>query len=212
MKTDERQFGLEALLDDAREINLRRKLDAEHAHLPATMAEGIPYFRAMIDRHHAATLAADLDQIIALRKEARRLALKLNGFNAGTHANDDSPGYVLERACAAVPGEVPLWGQTGSFVIEAAGCRVLIEQRGMLGLLCGHSHELGFDAHAVDLDRPFVSPTGYRSWISGTHSLIADATPDVIAKLCIESYVAKEMKGRLVAIEPKWQPGKVAAA
>lgn len=36
---------------------------------------------------------------------------KLNGgTNFGCMADDEAAGHVIERHCAAVPGEVPLWG------------------------------------------------------------------------------------------------------
>jgi hypothetical protein len=38
----------------------RQKEDARTAHLPGTMDEAIPYYRTLIDRHHAATLVSDL--------------------------------------------------------------------------------------------------------------------------------------------------------
>jgi hypothetical protein len=84
-------------------------------------------------------------------------------MNGGTHfgsmADDDAPGRVIERHCAAVPGEVPLWGQRGQFLVERGNVRALVEyEAGFGGPLGAH-----FQFHALDLDKPFISETGYRS-------------------------------------------------
>jgi hypothetical protein len=46
------------------------------AHLPSKMEEAVPYFRQLIDRHHAAMLVGDVDGVLKLRPEARDLARK----------------------------------------------------------------------------------------------------------------------------------------
>jgi N6-adenosine-specific RNA methylase IME4 len=61
----------------------------------------------------------------------------------------------LAGVTAAADGAVPLLGQAGRFLIEVEGCRI--------DLHCGGLFGLGFGAHVVDLDRPFISETGYRS-------------------------------------------------
>jgi hypothetical protein len=43
------------------------------------MDEGIPYYRKLIERHHEAMLAADVEKTMAIRGEAQDLAVKLNG-------------------------------------------------------------------------------------------------------------------------------------
>jgi hypothetical protein len=64
------QLGFGDLLADADEANTQRKFDRATAHLPGTMAEALPFYRAMIDRHHhAAMLAADVEQAMAIRKD-----------------------------------------------------------------------------------------------------------------------------------------------
>ena len=61
---------------------------------------------------------------------------------------------------------MPLWVQQGSFVVTVAGTRVRVETGGLFGIGCGSGFWPGFVAHAVELDRPFISETGYRSFIS----------------------------------------------
>lgn len=85
---------------------------------------------------------------------------KLNGgTNFGCMANDEAAGRVIERHCAAVPGEMPLWGQRGQFLVMAGDVRALVEYKPG----CGGPLNAHFQFHAVDLDRPFISETGYRS-------------------------------------------------
>jgi hypothetical protein len=76
---------------------------------------------------------------------------KLNGgTNFGCMADDEAAGRVIERHCAAVPGEVPLWGQRGQFLAVAGDVRALVEyEAGYGGPLWAH-----FQFHAIDLDRP----------------------------------------------------------
>ena len=75
----------------------------------------------------------------------------------------------------APDGEVPIWGQPGRFLVTVEGMRVLVDYRGLegresLGTNYGLSHSFG--AHIVDVLRPFLSNTGYRSFIPGCdHSL-----------------------------------------
>src|SRR5579862_3357948 len=91
--------------------------EQETAHLPATMEEAIPYYRKLIERHNEAMLAGDVEKTMAIREEAGELAYKVNGGDAGIKGGPDAPAYVLERATAAAPGTIPMWGQTGDFTI-----------------------------------------------------------------------------------------------
>lgn len=159
------QLGFDAVLAEAETENRARIFERETGHLPDTMEEALPFYRDLIRQHHCAMLAADVDEAMDLREEARKLALRLNAGEPGIIAGDDAPGCVLERETAASPGTVPLWGQTGAFVINVAGMRVHIEQDGIFGIGCGFSLWPGFSTHAVELEKPFLSPTGYRSFL-----------------------------------------------
>lgn len=76
------QLGLDALLAGAERDNVNQQKARECAHLPGTMTEAIPFYRALIDRHHAAMLAGDAATAMALREEAHRLA-EVEQFRAG---------------------------------------------------------------------------------------------------------------------------------
>jgi len=200
---DHGQLGFEALLCAAESENRTRKYERETAHLPGTMEEGIPFYRLLIRQHHAAMFAADVQATIALRKEANLLARRLNGGEPGILAGEDAPGCVLARQSAAARGAVPLWGQEGAFVLDMSGMRVRVEMEGMFGIGSSFGFWLGFDVHAVDFDRSFLSETGYRSFVGLRADPVAGFTPDAFARKVIETYVSRELKGRLRAIEPR---------
>lgn len=205
MRQDQGQLGFDGLLAAAAEENRKREVERETAHLPGTMAEAIPFYRLLIRQHHAAMLAADVETAMHLREQARRLALRLNDGEPGILADDDAPGNVLTRETAAAPGTVPIWGQEGDFVITVGSMRVRIELDGMFGIGCGFCFWPGFAAHAVDCDRPFISETGYRSFL-GIHAEPAPGfIPDAFAGKIIAAHVARELKGKLVAISPRYR-------
>ena len=98
------QLGFGDLLADADTANEQRQLDRATAHLPGTMAEALPFYRDMIDRHHAAMLAADIEEAMRIREDAHRLAAKLNGGTCGIIAGPEAPGCILEAETEAAPG------------------------------------------------------------------------------------------------------------
>lgn len=77
------------------------------------MEDGIAAYRAMLEKNDAAMRAGDEETAMAIRKEASRLAVKLNGGELGVLGGPDAPGYVLMDQTAAPPGTVPMWGQKG---------------------------------------------------------------------------------------------------
>src|SRR4051812_42149032 len=88
------QLDFGSLLLESDKANANRDLVAKAAHLPASIDEALPYFRELVRKHHTAMLAADAEQVSALKEEAHLLATKLNGFEAGYLADDDAPGRV----------------------------------------------------------------------------------------------------------------------
>jgi hypothetical protein len=171
------------------------------AHIPSTMEEAIPYYRKLIQRHHEAMMAGDVEKTMAIRGEAHDLAVKLNGGKPGICGGPDAPACVLERETAAAPGTVPLWGQEGSFTIDFRSIPVRIEQDGMFGIGASIGNFLGFGAHAVDYHRPFISETGYRSFMGIHGDVPAGMMPDMVAGEAIRTYVDRECKGKLRRID-----------
>lgn len=196
------QLGFDVLLEEADADNRTRNEQQAHAHLPGTMDEALPFFRALLEQHHAAMVAGDLDAVVRLRSDAHELAYKLNGYDNGILADENAPGCVLDRLTTAEAGAVPIWGQSGSFVVSVGTVRVRIEMDGLFGIGATSMAWLGFSAHAVDTDKPFLSSTGYRSFlgVGGAHR--PGYTPDTYATSIVSAYVERELKGKLVRILP----------
>jgi hypothetical protein len=107
----------------------------------------------------AAIMARDSGAADAAADQIDAVVWKLNGGTFfGCRADDDSPANLVAQHCAAAPGIPPLWGQLGEFLTEAAGVRALV--RVSSGFSTTRFH-LNF--HAIDVDVPFISETGYRS-------------------------------------------------
>ncbi|PZR93264.1 MAG: hypothetical protein DLM68_01130 [Hyphomicrobiales bacterium] len=197
------QLGFSGLLTEADTANGQRQLDKATAHLPGAMAEALPCYRRMIERHHAAMSATDIDKAMSIREDAHLLAAKLNGGTCGIIAGPDAPGCILERESAAAPGSFPLWGQAGDFILTAGTMRVRIEMCGMFGIGSTSCLFPGFHAHAVERDRPFLSETGFRTFLGVSGDLVPGLTPEDFARAVIAAHVDRELKGRLKAIEPR---------
>lgn len=176
--------------------------EAASAHLPSCIEAGIPFYRTMLDRYHAAMLVADAVEAGRIGEEAHQLARHLNNGDPGILADDDASGNVLRRETAATPGDVPLWGQAGQFVIEVDGLKVRIETRGIFAI----GGSAGFSAHAVSWDRPFVSSTGFRSFLGVHFEAVPGMTFDVFATEVLRDHIKRELKGKRVQIEPRYRP------
>jgi hypothetical protein len=175
------------------------------AYLPSTMDGAIPFYRKLIERHHEAMLAGDVEKTMAIREEAHDLAVKLNGGTLmGICGGPDAPACVLERETAAPPGTVPMWGQEGSFTVDVNGMKARIEQDGMFGVGTGSMFWPGFGAHAIDYDKPFLSQTGYRSFHGAQGTVAPGMTPDKYAQEMIRSYMQRECKGKPRKIEQSY--------
>ena len=76
---------------------------------------------------------------------------------------------------------------------------------GIFGVASNVFPWLGFAAHAVEWRKPFLSETGYRSFIGLRGSLQPGMTPDSFAREIIALHVARELKGRLLAIKQEYR-------
>ena len=83
MREFKTQIGFDDLLADADRSNWEHRLDRETAHLPSSMDEGIPHFRALIERHHEAMMKGDVEAVMTIREEGSKLARRLNGGDTG---------------------------------------------------------------------------------------------------------------------------------
>jgi hypothetical protein len=200
------QLGFDTLLAEADTINRHAAFEKKYGHLPDTMDEALSFYRRLIDRHHAAMLAGDSDTVMALRREAHNLALRLNHGEPGIIAGPDAPGCMLEDRTAAEKDTIPQWGQCGSFIIEAGSMRVRIDMDGIFGIGAQYMQWMNFSARAVDWDKPFLSETGYRSFMGLYAALAPSLTPDAFAKKVIAAHVQKALKGKLTAIQERFLP------
>jgi hypothetical protein len=200
------QLGFDALLQSADHANLTRQMERECAHLPGSLDAAIPFYRVLIERHHAAMLAGDATATNLLREEADRLAIKLNNFEPGIIAGPDASGNILACKTRAPVETVPLWGQTGGFEISCAGMSIHIEMEGILGVASDVYQWLGFSAHALEFDKPFISETGFRSFIAIGGALEPGYTPDRFAAEVISAHVKHQLRGKLLAIGAEYRP------
>jgi hypothetical protein len=197
------QLGFADLLTEAATTNEQRQMDRATAHLPGIMQEALPFYRRMIEKHHTAMLTAGIEEAMTIREEAHNLAAKLNGGTCGIIAGPDAPGCILERESAAPPDTVPLWGQAGEFVVTVGAMRVRIELKGMFGIGSTSCLFPGFYAHAVDRDRPFLSETGFRTFLGVSGQLVPGLTTADFVRETIATHVRQELKGRLLPIEKR---------
>ncbi|CAM5563525.1 hypothetical protein [Eoetvoesiella caeni] len=116
--------------------------------------------KAIVFRFHHAVMAKDRDLQNDCALEYSNLVIALNGgTNLGCMV-EGAPGHSLTVQCAAQPGEEPIWGQEGEFLLSAHGVTALVRVQGDVPTSrCA----VGFSFHALDPYLPFLSPTGYRS-------------------------------------------------
>lgn len=107
----------------------------------------------------AAVRAGDDPSLALATARYDAVVWRLNGGTFfGCAGGPDSPASVVGHHCAAAPGAVPLWGQSGEFLMVIDGIRAVVRMEGR-----GFSWMHHFEFHAVDPDTPFISETGYRS-------------------------------------------------
>lgn len=208
MTGPEEQFGFDALLQDAETDNQNRAFAKATAHLPDTWEEAEAFYAGLVRDHHKAMMNGDEVATMALRVQAGLLARKFDPERRGILAHDDAPGYALARSFASQPGEVPLWGQTGRFCVEVSGVSVSIELDGMFGIGSGTHFWPGFAARAVDPAKPFISETGYRSFLGIYSPPAAGIAPEAHVCRVIEACIAQDLRGRLTGIALRFQEKK----
>lgn len=199
------QLGFDDLLQTAAQHNAVRVFEQETAHLPGCFEGAVPFFREVIEQHDQAMREANVAQVMHLREEAHLLARKLNGGDPGILANDGAPAYRLERSFAPNEGCEPLWGQAGKFNISVGDMEVEIDLHGVFGIGGCYSFWPGFAARAVHRSKPFLSQTGYRSFLGIQAVPQAGMTPSSFAQIVIQEYVTSELNGKLVEISDQFR-------
>ncbi|WP_246765560.1 klcB [Aminobacter sp. SR38] len=167
------------------------------AELPTDRDELLAAAVAAVVEIDAAIMRGDGAAAEAASDRYEAVIWKMNGgTHVGSMADHDAPGQVIERHCAAVPGDVPLWGQRGQFLVADGDMRALVEyEAGYGGPLGAH-----FQFHVIDLDRPFISETGYRSHFDTAQGCM---TVDEVARGILAAQRAE--KKRPVMVEASYR-------
>ena len=164
--------------------------------------------RQVLEAYDAAIRSGNTDEAERQAGHLRNLAIDLNGGTSRGMAVDNGGLVQLDRALRATD-TLPMWGQSGMFtVVLQAGCLVRVEYA---GLTRGTAHHC-FGAHVVEVDKPFLSETGYRHFVP----FDADFPPppgSVVPLWCtqvMEAYVqsadkASRKKSGLVPLLPEYQ-------
>ncbi len=181
------------------------------ADLPDDQAGVLVAAREAVAAIDAAIMRGDASAAESASNRYEACVWKLNG---GTHfgcmGSDDAAGYVIRDYCRATAGAMPLWGQCGEFLVIQDGMRVWVEySEGMGSPLDAH-----FQFHAVDLDAPFISETGYRSAFSSACAgeTVAEVARRVVAAIRGESkrpqmIEARERDALANEVLPAWLEG-----
>ena len=174
--------------------------------LPEANAELLVIAREAIDGFDASIVANDEEAAKVDYTRYWAAVSKLNGgseFGCLDDSNPNAGGIVARDYCMAPPGMTPKWGQQGEFVIEVDGIRAVVE--------CGDGYS-PFSAHfqyyVLDVDRTFVSESGYRSCFEKVRMgmTVSDVAEGVFASLLIKERrsVKKDYRERVIDRLERW--------
>lgn len=159
-------------------------------------AECIADARRLLQAYHDATIEHGMmhGEVNDLADQIEALAVEMNGGSRFGMAAPGGGETRLADALRAPNGTLPLWGQPGEYTVELPdGERTIptkIETDGLFGI-----GDQNFGCYAVDPDLPFISHTGFRSFMTpeppGPRASIVDWT---LAR--IEQHLATDDKGK----------------
>lgn len=181
---------------------------AEHARwlavaaaLPTERTELMAAALDVLRAYDGAVMASEKAGAEVLREQYRAAVWKLNGETFfASEADKNAPGNVLAELARAEGGRMPLWGQRGEMLLEVDGVRALVSiDAGMTW------RGLHLEFHAVDLFRPFLSETGYRSHFSAP---MLGRTTEEAARI----HMAELIRDTRRMVEPKYRDGCEARA
>ena len=155
--------------------------------LPDTDEELIERCRELLVEYDATIRLADRGFADDIAAKIEQACIKLNGGEAfGMKCIPDGGMTRMGAALMAPYQSVPMWGQPGIFTIEAHGIPVRVGYSGLFGV----THH-GFDVTAIEWDKPFLSPTGYRSFLDTywKHRLDPGKTPEDYVKTIVETFM-----------------------
>lgn len=171
--------------------------------LPSARQDLLAVAKSLVVALNAAVVAGDRAAASAAQDRYDAVVWKLNGGTFFGCEAGEGGGVLARRFCAADPGEIPLWGQGGEFLIEVRGIRAVA----CLSYCFGRMNA-GFSFNAIDPSAPFISPTGFRHeftsfWFG---SDVAKAAEGVFgAQLEIgRVWVSEDYRGRVEASRWPW--------
>lgn len=171
--------------------------------LPDDEAGMLDVARRALQLFDDAIRAEDLLAMTAASDQYQAVVWKMNGNTFFGCECPEGASSLIRHALNAEPGQVPIWGQRGEFLVDVAGVRVVVVANGGTGGL-----SLRFCMHAASATGPFISETGYRS-LCGT-PVVLGSTVDEAAAIWIQAILA-EKKGR-VFISPQYRKRDFASA
>lgn len=126
--------------------------------LPEGEVEQAAYARRAMALFNDAVYVADEAQAAAAVLMFEAAVYRMNGDTFFGCAADDGSQKRLFAELAAVPGQVPGWGQRGQYLLSVDSVQMLVTVK---------PNSLGgviyVDLDALNLDAPFVSSTGFRN-------------------------------------------------
>jgi hypothetical protein len=153
--------------------------------------------RALLVNFNAAVLKGDPGVAHDAHMAYDALVRFLNGdTNFASYADENSPGVFLQQKLRAEPGDTPMWGQQGDFLIVVDDIPAYVEYD-------PNFHLHGMSYHAVR-QSPFISETGFQ------HEILSDRPAKAYAgktvrEIAIERFhELKEKKKKKLPYPSNW--------
>lgn len=115
---------------------------------------------------------------------------KLNGDTfLGACKDENAAGCLVEAYCRPTQGVIPMWGQTGDFLIVIKGIPCIVHYT----MSCHSSFNLfsNFSFHAIDKNQLFISETGYKSHYE---NITYGKTVDEVASSIFKRYLTEDIR------------------
>jgi hypothetical protein len=173
---------------------------AEPPPTPDAFDVAILVYRESLAAYTAAMLAAD--SAAAAEAQAAAKAAVMSCVTGKFSYYNVLAGFEMDTD--AVSGEIPPWGHTGAFVLPyASNLRLHVKMHGFVNLGVGPFR--GFEVRAVDASRPFISSSGYRSFIGAGYPglFVPDTSVEMYLRAVLAKFIATDLKGKLPRIEQK---------
>lgn len=146
---------------------------------------------------HACVLGGLESDMVQAQKRYEAIIYKLNGETFQGCMAGSGGGCRAEFYCGSRPSIMPMWGQAGEFLAEVDGMRVVVKTRSQARV----SSDIGLEFYAVDLDRPFISNTGYRH---EPCKILFGKTYEQAAEAIIRSFKPVPIESGFIASKKRW--------